>query len=247
MSALLLLAAMVQTAPVPIVAPPPAGPVAAPSARALALGRDLAEVLNSEALTRVQLDKMLSESVPQVFAKDPQMAAIEKAYPGAAAALIAALAPVIREVTIAALPGMWRELAPIYAARLSATEIEQLLVFYRSRTGIRLIDAMGRGADYSTALSRVVASGTSDISPADLRSGAAPGIAEVVRSASAEDGAAMVALTRTSAGAKLPAITQAVHERITQLANARDPETEKRIEALTVRTLQEHMARGGKR
>lgn len=238
MSVLLALL-LVQAAPAaPAAAPAPAA--ATDPARA-ALALELAEVLNSEALTRAQLTKMTQDTLPKVFAQNPSMVAIEKDHPGAAAAVIAAISPVMIDYTVRSLPDMWRAIAPVYARRLDADELRTLLAFYRGPTGRRVIDIMGRGADYGATLSRMMNDRSNTVTTSDLTGGAAPGISDVIRSASEDDRKAMVALMQTSAGRKLPDTTREVMAVVAAYSSRPDPALEKRIETLTVDTLTKHM------
>ncbi|MHA6721881.1 DUF2059 domain-containing protein [Sphingomonas sp. RS2018] len=239
-----LLLAAPATAQLPT-APAPASGAIDPARLALAL--ELARELNSEALTRAQLGKISAETMPRAFAQNPAMAALEKQYPGAIAAVMAAMTPVIVDYTIGLLPKLWTEIAPIYARSLDPAELRQLLAFYRGPTGQRVIAAMGRGSDYGATLSRMVNEGTTAMTAGDLRNGATPGIAEVVRTASDEDKAAMVALVQTSAGRKLPAVTTEVMAAVAAASARPDPVMEKRIEQVVKTALDAHIKKSGKR
>lgn len=229
--ALLLAQAAPQVAPDPAVQTP----AVAPTRDALAL--DLAELLNSEALTRAQLAKIVAETLPKVFAQNPDMVSIEKEHPGASAAVIAAIGPEMVTYTVRTLPELWRNIAPIYARHLDVAELRALLAFYRGATGQRVITAMGRGSDYGAALSRMMNEQSSTMTASDLRAGAAPGISEVIRTSSPEDRQAMIALGQSSAGRKLPAVTREVMEAVSAQSAKSDPAFEKRIETLTIDTL----------
>jgi hypothetical protein len=225
----------------PVMPVSPVGAAAVGDPQRVALSLELAELLNSEVLTRAQLAKLTSDTLPKVFAQNPDMVAIEQEHPGASAAVVAAIGPVMVDYTLRSLPKLWREIAPIYARYFDADELRSLLAFYRSPTGVRVIDAMGRGADYGAALTRMMNEQSSAITTGELRNGASPGIAEVVRSTSAEDRQVMVALMKTSAGRKLPVATREVLEAVAANSARPDPAFEKQVETLTIDTLTKHM------
>lgn len=141
----------------PIPVPPPAPPAPAkvnptPASRALAL--QLAEVMNSEALTRKQIDHAYTVTMPAVLRSDPQFQAMEQIYPGITAVAIKAEREIIEGNALTRLPEAHRFLAERYAQYLEAAELAELLAFYRGPIGQKAILAVGENTDISESLAK---------------------------------------------------------------------------------------------
>jgi hypothetical protein len=204
-------------------------PVAA-TAQQRQLAARLVRILNSEALTRTQLIKMLDETLPKTLSTNPTFAELERDYPGISKGFLDAMRPIILEGTLSRMPTLWARLEPIYTRSFTEAELQALLAFYTSPTGTRIIDKMGRGSDFSQMLGNVIASDDKRVTVKDMQAGIQTGIAEVVRSSSDEDIAAIKALNATSAGAKLPAVNQQVQAEAAAWGNEADPEMDTKIE-----------------
>ncbi len=164
-----LLGAALCCAP-PLVAQP-SSPVPASAGVRQALAYQLAAFTNSEAAMRVQMDKLLRETLPQQFAAQPDFAELEAAYPGVSAAMVDAMAPIMLEDTLARMPDLWKRIGSVYAAAFSESELQTLIGFYRSPAGVRLLDAMRRNSDMSKAVAQVLNNPDSPIRAEDLRAG----------------------------------------------------------------------------
>jgi hypothetical protein len=205
--------------------------VVAPATEQKALATQLVRTLNSEALTRAQLSKMLGETLPKTLAANPTFAGMERQHPGVTNAFIEAMRPVIIEGTIAKLPSLWARLEPIYVRTFTAAELHVLINFYTSPAGVRVIQAMGEGADYSRMLGDMLAKGNHDVTQEGLSAGVQTGVAQVVRAATDEDMKAMQALAATSAGQKLTAVNQQVQAEAVAWGNEPDPELNAKVAA----------------
>lgn len=236
--------ALLTAVPQAAVPSPAPATVLVPSRAGLAL--ELSETLNGEALTRVQLNKMLDETLPVELRKNPDVAAMEKLYPGALVAMIDGMRPVIVSKTLEALPGLWKEVAPVYANALSEAELKQLLAFYRGPTGKRVIEAMGRGADYSQAIVRSINSGDTKVTANDFKSGASAGVARVIQESNPEDINAMIALMKTDAGKKLPGITAVVLQCSADWSNRIMPQIQPDVNEAAQAAIENFIAKGKK-
>ena len=236
--------ALLTAVPQAAVPSPAPATVLVPSRAGLAL--ELSETLNGEALTRVQLNKMLDETLPVELRKNPDVAAMEKLYPGALVAMIDGMRPVIVSKTLEALPGLWKEVAPVYANALSEAELKQLLAFYRGPTGKRVIEAMGRGADYSQAIVRSINSGDTKVTANDFKSGASAGVARVIHESNPDDINAMIALMKTDAGKKLPGITAVVLQCSADWSNRIMPQIQPDVNEAAQAAIENFIAKGKK-
>lgn len=223
MSAAVLALSMPVSAAAPVIAPP-ITPIPAITAQQRQLAAQLVRVLNSEDLTRLQITKMLNDTLPKTMAGTPAFAAAEKAHPGITDAFIGAMRPVILEGTISRLPSLWARLEPLYARSFTVPELRTLVDFYTSPIGVRLIKAMGEGSDYSQMLGNMVARGSNKVTTEDLHAGIQTGVAATITKATDADMKAMIALGATSAGKKLPAINQQAQAEAAAWGNEEDPQ-----------------------
>ena len=97
------------------VVPPSTVPVAPIPPARLALGLDLAKLLNSEATLLTMLEKILVESMPASLLANADVAAMERQYPGLVAEISEAMrAPMMAHLTVE-VPRLWDRLAAFYA------------------------------------------------------------------------------------------------------------------------------------
>lgn len=241
----LLIGAAIATCLAPMV---PAATTPVPGAVAVdaeheKLANDLARVLNSEELMRAIIGKMLDETLPKTFAASPDFAEMERDHPGAIKVAIEAMRPVMIDAMLVRLPTLSARLEPIYSRALTTAELHTLLDFYTSRTGVRVIKAMGEGADFSLMLGDMIANNTGTATPEGLRAGVRSGTAEVVRTATPEDVKAMEALVATSAGKKMIEITPQAQAVSAAWGNEPDPELDAQVQSAVKRALTAYLGK----
>lgn len=79
--------------------------------------------------------------------RSPENAAIYDRNPGLLEAVIDAGRPVMHKHLLSVIPEQQRRFAQFYAAKFSPEEIDQLIGFYSSPTGAKVLDAMYAGVD----------------------------------------------------------------------------------------------------
>lgn len=227
----------------------PAAPPAAESPVRSERGYALARLLNSEAITRRQLPGLASQLGAQ-FRANPDVAPIEKEYPGAVDYLIAALVPGLEQMVMAKAPELWSELGAIYAGAMTETELDATITFYRSPTGTKLIDALVENMDYSPVLEDVAKNDYEGKITAESFEKMVTKTASVAvpKAMSARDRIALMAFSRTPAFAKLTGLRTRTAQAVAEFSNRPDPAYEKRVETISVAALEEFMsAKDGKR
>jgi len=210
---------------------------AAPDAERSALGRKLAEVLNSEALTLAQADKMLDQTVPGLAASNPEMAFMEREHPGVLKAVADAMRPIIVEGTRKKLPELWKRLGAIFAGGMTADELHAALVFYQSPLGARIIKVMGEDSDFSQMLSERLRNDQSDITEQGLRTGLMKGAAGVINRLPQADILAIARFMRTPAGGKIRELTPQIQAAAVAWGNESDPAIDTQIEQAVTRAV----------
>lgn len=214
----------------PLVAQP--APSATIAASRQALGLQLAEITNSEALSRVQLDKMLRETFPKQMAANPDFVELESMFPGVSAKVVDALAPIVMTGVLERLPTLWERIGVIYASEFSERELRQLIGFYSSPVGVRLIDIMGRRSDFSKAIDTVLRDPDAKLSPDDMKSGLQIGIRGVVQELTPAETAEIRRFFESSpVGAKMVAVTPRVQSTAADWGNEPSPELDAQVEA----------------
>ena len=217
----------------------PVAPAATTATPAAALGdaehiklaNELTGVLNSEALLRAQVSKMLDDTLPKTFAASPDFAALEREHPGVTKAMTDAMRPIILSGTLTRLPTLTARLAPLYAQSFTTAELHVLLDFYTSPTGMRVIKAMGEGADFSRLLGDMVANNSSTVTTEGVRAGIQSGAAEVIRTATPEDIKAMMALAATDTGKKMRELAPKIQAASVAWGSEPDPELDAQLES----------------
>jgi len=218
-------------APIPVVAATTTAATAPVSAEQQRLALELARAMNSEELTRAQISKMLDDTLPKTFGATPEFAAMERDNPGITKAVIEAMRPIILNGTLTRLPTLWERLVPIYTRMFSVAELHTLLDFYTSPAGVRVIKAMGEGADYSRLLGDMIVNNSKTVTSDGVSAGVQSGVAQVIRTATPEDIKAMQALVATSAGKKLPMLNQEVQAASVAWGNEPVPELDAQVES----------------
>lgn len=232
MRAILLAITLLSMLSTPLIAQPPSA-AAKPSAEAVALGYQIAQVTNSEALTRTQLNKLLGETLPKQFAANPDFVELESRFSGISAAYIAKLSPLIIDAVIPKLPELWARIGPVYARSFTESELRELLNFYRSPTGTRMIEVIGRRGDFTRLLNEAIQTPDAKISAESLRSGVDVGIRSIGSELSAADKAEIQRLESSPLAPKMLAIRPEITEITADWGNEPSPDNEAKIEAVT--------------
>ena len=213
-------------AAVPPAAPDPLANIS-PEVRAKAL--ELADLLNGEKVTRVQLDKVVGQTLPQQMRADANMQALEAKYPGVINHVVKTVGDIVVPLALARLPKLIEMIAGIYARRMSAGEIGETLDFYRSPTGAWVLDTVAKGADFSQLLKSAAADPAHQVNAADV--GQVTGGARGALNAglTPERRIALIKFSLSSAGMKLTAVNQEIAQLAADQANATRAEDGSRV------------------
>lgn len=227
-----------------LAAPAVAQPATAPAVQAdrstEMLSLELSRILNSEAATQAQLRKMIDETMPNSFAKDPNFQMLEDAYPGITGQAIRAMAPHLEASIGQSLPEMQAEVAVVYRRHFDAAELRELIEFYSSPLGRKLIAGVSEQADFSASLDSAVASGGENAITADqLGQGIALGAGKVVDSLTTSERAEVFRFGLSPLGFKLNKLNVEVQALMAEFANRPDPE----LEAAIAKSLDDVIAR----
>jgi hypothetical protein len=229
-SARLIGAALLAALSVPLAAQ--AAPQAAPTVDAARMSRGvtLARMLNSEAMTRVQMERVLSQTLPNALNADASFSALEKEHPGISAAMIEAMRPIVVDGLIKTLPVAWERIGAVFAEELTAAELDQAIAFYASATGSRVLEGMTREADFSKVMQEMLAGKNGKVNEASLHWSVSAGAVKAVQQLSPEDRRRLVDFGWSAAGAKLNATNRRVMAIVTAWSNEDHPEVDAQME-----------------
>lgn len=203
-------------------APPAAAPAPAqsPAAAAKARALELADLLNGERVTRAQLIKFFQVTVPEQMRARPEYRALEAKYPGVIEHVAARMQPVVTDLTLKRMPLLLERVAAVYTARFTPAEVEQILAFYRSPTGLWVVATVAQGTDLSAVLKTKMNDPSSAIRAEDV-TGSTRGASfpALVAGMTPERQRAIAAFEATSAGRKLPAANAEIAQIAAAFAN----------------------------
>jgi hypothetical protein len=204
---------------------------AAPSPARLALGRQLAQVLNSEAMIERQV-ATFADMFVAMLSSDPDVAALEKEYPGAIQVMTKAALPVVTAATRKSMPQLWDRLAALYAANLDEAELREAIAFYSGPIGMRVIAAINAHADLTPMMRDAVASENGTVSSGAMRETLGKTVAIAVKALAPADRNALAQFNFTPAGSRLNGLKPQVVQIATEWTNAPDPELDAQVEAV---------------
>ena len=231
---------------VPSMAPMPA-PLTALNAlpatpATLALGRELAELLNGGEVARLQYDKLFNETMPRSMGENPALAAVEKQHPGAIAYVVAAARPVVEKAMNDRAPLLYDRLAQIYATNLTEAELQEMLVFYRSPAGIWLVRQVAQGMDMSALFNRAMADPDTKVTSGDMVSAQQGAVISTFPNMPAEHRAALMRLGTRPVLAKLGRINPLLAAAAAQWANDAPPELQTQVNNAMIGAMQRYVA-----
>lgn len=225
---------------------PPAGPApvaaAAKNKPAPAQGDalELARLLNPEDLMLAVGARSFDQAFDKGMAGEGGGEAIEKEYPG----LVAELRQATREVTLADMkadmPAIHRRYARLFAESFTTEELAELVAFYKSPAGLRIIKAKFANLDVSGMVDRFGEDPDAKMTASDvdaINDGATSGL---LKDMSAEDFQAMLMFGLRPVGRKLRSVTPRIAEIEAEIANEPDPELDSAIEEASRKVYERH-------
>ena len=227
-----MLALLLSMALAPDATPTRATPVsvAAPAQGSLALGVEIAALLNNAESTSRQMVKLFDETMPSVLAANPDMAELEAEYPGIIQRMIEAMRPEVEKQVVGGLPALWDRMAAIYASALTDAEMREMLAFYRSPTGQWLIESIAEGADLSKLMGNLLEKDDASITPGDLRVVVADSVErDLKRTMTKERERDILRMYASPAGRKTTALNSRLLEVGAAWSNESTPEEDARL------------------
>jgi hypothetical protein len=167
-------------------------------------------------------------SIARTLALDPTMITLEKQYPGIGKAAIDSARPLARRYCEAFVTRITDRTAQVFAERLSAAELDELIRFYRGSVGQRAVRQLFANFD-SAGVGRQIAerkasTGTAEVTMDDVRKQGDLAARRAAPEFSPADQLAMIRFSQTSAAVKYAAAREVSERDVIAMANNPDPD-----------------------
>ncbi len=229
--------------------PAPAAPgVAMPPAAVPASSLRLARLLNpTDKLLDIAM-RGFEAGVDAALKKNSEDAAVFEQNPGLLEAIVEAGKPIVRKHVEAGLPAHQQKYADFYARTFSGEEIGQLIAFYSSRTGTKVIAGMYTGADLGAFAEAIVEKADQPLTPEAVHQFTTSAGAKLLPGLDADDWQALFTFAATPAYAKLKGSAPQMRQLAADVANQDDPamnaELDKAVEAAVAKYMAAKKAAG---
>jgi hypothetical protein len=212
--------------------------ITAPTAAALARA-----VAPSELMVPLEVD-VGRQAILSLASLDDDAKALEAEYPGIWQAVWNRIEPEVRRYVEADYPKFWSRLEALYSSRLTESEAQALLAFYRSPTGQKMLRTMLAGQDSASFIAGVVSSENGTVSAEQLRSATQASRLKAVQSIGPADDEQLNALMNAISLDKFRAVGADTQRVTLEWVNEEDPAFDANLEKLMKAALEAHMAKG---
>ena len=208
--------------------------VAAPSAAATQSIPDnasrLSAILNP-------MDKMLQvgmkafdAGVDSALTKNPEDAAVYTQNPGLLETVLDAGRPVMRKHLETTIPTQQRRFAQFYAQKFSADEIDQLISFYSTPTGAKVVAAIYEGLDLAKLAEGMDKKGNLTLTSNQVHDANTSAVSHLPDAFNAEDWKAVLVFSVTPVHAKLNRLAPEFNQLVADIGNEPDPALDAEID-----------------
>lgn len=130
---------------------------AAPAIATQPSGLELAQTISSVERQLRQVDVLLDGTYNAIMASDANIKAMQAQYPDMKSVWIKAMQPIMIEEMKKQTPGYHSELAMLYDANFSKSELQQLIRFWKSSTGQNLLDRVQANVNFKNVATEMAA------------------------------------------------------------------------------------------
>lgn len=219
-------------------APGGSPPAVAPHANAMRL----AQILSPEDKIAEASDHAFRTGFRAGMANDPDAAAMFEEHPALLEAIFDGASPLVRRHIVASVPDLQQRAAKFYAERFTPSEIEQLIGFYESPTGAKLVAGMYAGIDMSRVVEAVGPDGTDQITGDEVRDMLDSTSARIMPAFNQADWKAIIAFGKTPVFGKIQKVMPEMMKFTAEIANEPSPEFDAELEQLLGRIVADYFA-----
>ncbi|MFC7536303.1 DUF2059 domain-containing protein [Sphingomonas sp. GCM10030256] len=238
LAALFLLAAAPDGAP----AKPAQSAQVEVSAKAVALSR----LLNPEDKMAALVVHALDTGFHTALLADTAEAKVFDQHPGLAEAILSAARPVISAHVSKSSPRMLRRFAGFYAGRFTSDELDTLIAFYSSPTGVKMIEGMYSGVNLSILANKLNDDPEAKLATSDVSAITRSTVQRIFPVFNDSDKAALLTFARKPVYPKLQRAIPAFHKLVAEVANEPDPELDSAMKATVKKAVKEFLAKEGR-
>lgn len=232
--ALSFAAAIQPAAPAQPVNARPAAAATAPDAERQAKGLKLAQAVQPREIAVTQSLAALDRQMVDTLLADGETKALEAEYPGIVRAMYLAARPILAADLEKSLPGLWTELAQVYALGLTSPQLDEATTFFEGAAGRKFLRGLTGNAQIKTLTRDITGPGDGTIrasSYTKVLEGAA--VATVDSLTPAERGELSRFLTSPVGKALEGVAPEAMRVGLAWM-NRADPESDARVEAAMI-------------
>ncbi len=174
--------------------------------------------------------------------KSPDDAKLFDENPGLLDAIVEAGKPIVRKHVEASVPAHQQKFADFYAQRFSAEEIQQLIGFYSTPTGKKVIAGMYNGADLGNFAEAIAQKPDQPVTPDAIREFTRSAGAKLLPAFEPDDWKALFMFAATPAYATLKSIAPEFRQLTADLANDEDPAMDAELDKAVAAAVGKYMA-----
>jgi hypothetical protein len=180
--------------------------------------------------------------IDDALKKNPDDAAVYDRNPGLLDAVRDAGAEVTRRHLVAIMPAHQRRFAQFFAAKFSPSEIDDLVAFYSTPTGTKVIKTMYAGLDLAKLVESAEADG-SKLSANNIREANKEAASKLPDLFDADDWKAIFVFSAKPVSAKLTGIGPELQQFAADMQNEPDPAFDAEMDAAVTAAVKAYMAR----
>jgi hypothetical protein len=194
---------------------------------------ELARLLNPAEPLVEMAGRSFDQAFRQGLSQGGETAALEKEHPG----LVAELRKATRDVVLADLqadmPALHRRYARFFSDQFTPAETAELISFYRSPTGAKIIAAKFANVDVSGLIDKVTGDPNAKVSTGDIEAMNKGAVSAMWKGMTADDVRSVLSFGLRPVARKLQAAAPAMAQIETEIANEADPALDAAIEQAT--------------
>lgn len=210
---------------------PPQPVPARPEAPIRADAMELARILNPEGPMIDMVTRNFGDSMRSVIESNEDYQTLEQEYPGISRAMVESMTEAMRVELIADLPENRKRYARLYADHFTPGETAELMDFYTSSAGQRLIAAKFAKLDAKPLVVEFTEDPDAQVSQEHIRAMNRAATSNIVGEMSPEDREALLAFAKSPVFSKLTAARSAIEKLEAEIANEPDPHLDQALEA----------------
>lgn len=219
-----------------------AAPAATAEAPLPANAMQLSLLLNPEDKILAASDHAFKTGFQAALANDAAASPAFDEHPKLLDAIYDAAIPVVRKHVRADIPALQQKFARFFAGRFTQPEIDQLLAFYGSPTGTKLIAGMYAGVDLGGLIEAVGPDGSEPVSSDTMRDVLASTVTRIMPAFDATDRKAFAGFAKSPLFLKVRAATPEMIALMTEIANQPSPEMDAELEQVIDRVVADYFA-----